>query len=92
MEISFEDEDPSIEIINNNKVLHYLVKDNGKNVKKVPVYKQWLDLVKSDHGDDGIICYCVNCHLFFYFENRQEKNLHVHANCFISDLAEFCEY
>ena len=40
MEISFEDEDPSIEIINNNKVLHYLVKDNGKNVKKVPVYKQ----------------------------------------------------
>ena len=92
MEISFEDEDPSIEIINNNKVLHYLVKDNGKNVKKVPVYKQWLDLVKSDHGDDGIICYCVNCHLFFYFENRQEKNLHVHANCYISDLAEFCEY
>ena len=91
MEISFEDEDPSIEIINNNKVLHYLVKDNGKNVKKVPVYKQWLDLVKSDLGDDGIICYCVNCHLFFYFENRQEKNLHVHANCYISDLAEFCE-
>ena len=92
MEINFEDEDPSIEIINNNKVLHYLVKDNGKNVKKVPVFKQWLDLVKSDHGDNGIICYCVNCHFFFYFENMEQKNMHNHSNCYSFDMAEFCEY
>ena len=56
MENNFKDEEPTIKIINNNKALQYKVKYNGKNIMKIPAYKQWLDLMKTEKGDNGIIC------------------------------------
>lgn len=93
MEINLLDEDAKIETINNIKTLRYLVKNNGKNVDKIPVFKNWLNLMKTEKGDNGIVCYCVNCHLFFYFENIEEKKFFYHnPDCVPSDYAEFCEY
>ena len=89
MENNFKDEEPTIKIINNNKALQYKVKYNGKNIMKVPAYKQWLDLMKTEKGDNGIICYCIKCHLFYYFENYEQKNNDFECKY---DLAEFCEY
>ena len=43
MENNFKDEEPTIKIINNNKALQYKVKYNGKNIMKIPAYKQWLE-------------------------------------------------
>ena len=56
---------------------------------KIPAYKQWLDLMKTEKGDNGIICYCIKCHLFYYFENYEQKNNNFECKY---DLAEFCEY
>ena len=93
MEINLLDEDAKIENINNLKALRYPVKDNGKNVDEIPVFKNWLNLMKSEKGENGIVCYCVNCHLFFYFINTEEKKFFVHnPNCISNDYAEFCEY
>ena len=92
MEINNLDEEHSIKKIYNNKALRYNVKYNGKNVNKVPAFKHWINLMKTEKGEHGIICYCVNCHLFFYFENYREKNLFYHNNCSSHDMAEFCKY
>ena len=92
MEISNLDEEHSIKKIYNNKALRYCVKFNGKNINKVPVFKHWLNLMKEEKGENGIICYCINCHLFFYFENYRKKNLFYHNNCSAYDMAEFCKY
>ena len=67
MEINLVDEEPSIIKIGNQKALRYRVKYNGKNIDKIPVYNQWLDLMKTEKEYNGLICYCVNCYLFFYF-------------------------
>jgi len=67
METSLVDEESSIEIIGNHKALKYRVKYNGKNINNVPAFKHWLYLMKTEKEYDGIICYCVNCVLFFYF-------------------------
>ena len=48
MEISLIDEEAKIEIIKGNKALCYKVKNNGKNMNKVPVYIQWLKLMKGE--------------------------------------------
>ncbi len=89
MENNLIDEEPTIKIINNSKALQYKVKYNGKNIMKIPAYKQWLDLMKTEKGDNGIICYCIKCHLFYYFENYEQKNNDFECKY---DLAEFCEY
>ena len=69
MEINLIDEEPLIEIINGQKTLKYDVKYNGKNIDKIPVYKHWLDMMKTENGDNGIVCYCVNCHVFSIFKH-----------------------
>ena len=93
MEISLVDEDASIEIINNLKVLSYTVKYNGKNLDEIPVFKNWLSIMKAEKGEFGIICYCVNCHLFSYFNNKQEKKFfNYNDNCFTYDYTEYCEH
>ena len=92
MEISLIDEEAKIEIIKGNKALCYKVKNNGKNMNKVPVYIQWLKLMKGEKGENGIITYCTKCYSFFYFANINEKNLMFHNNCNSTDFSEFCEY
>jgi len=93
MEISLVDEDATIQVINNSKALSYTVKYNGKNLEEVPVFKNWLSIMKSEKGEFGIICYCVNCHLFFYFSNIQEKKSFFHNNnCYTCDYAVYCEH
>ena len=92
MEINLVDEDPEIEEINNNKALHYKVKYNGKNIMKIPVFNQWLNMMKGEKGDNGIICYYVESHLFFYFETLVEKHHFSQNYCNYDDLADFCEH
>ena len=92
MEVSLVDEDFSIENIGNHKALKYRVKYNGKDINNVPVFKHWLDLMKTEKQYDGIICYCINCFLFFYFRDKREKNEFRHNDyCTHFDYAEFCE-
>ena len=91
MEINLIDEEPLIEIINDQKALKYDVKYNGKNINKIPVYKHWLDMMKIENGDNGIVCYCLNCHVFFYFQTSQQRILFKHRDCYDFDLAEFCK-
>ena len=93
MEISLVDEDLSIEKIGRHKALKYRVKYNGKNLNNVPVFKHWLDLMKTEKNYEGIICYCVNCCLFFYFRNKAEKRRFRHNDhCLNFEYAEQCEY
>ena len=91
MEISLTDEDPLIEIINEQKALKYEVKHNGKNIDEIPVYKHWLVMMKTENGDNGIVSYCVNCHVFFYFQTSQQRFLFEHRDCYNFDLADFCK-
>ena len=93
MEISLVEEESSIEIIGNQKALKYHVKFNGKNMNNVPVFKHWLDLMKTEEDYDGIVCYCPRCYKFFYFRDKREKKSFNHrSNCTNNDTAEFCEY
>jgi len=93
METSLVDEESSIEIIGNHKALKYRVKYNGKNINNVPAFKHWLYLMKTEKEYDGIICYCVNCFLFFYFKDKGEKKTFKHnEHCLHLDYAEFCEH
>ena len=93
MEISLVDEESHIETIGNRRALKYRVKYNGKNINNVPVFKHWLNLMKTENEDDGTVYYCVNCFLFFYFRDKREKNTFKHNElCFFYDYAQFCEY
>ena len=93
MEINLVDEEPSIIKIGNQKALRYRVKYNGKNIDKIHVYNQWLDLMKTEKEYNGLICYCVNCYLFFYFRNKREKWAFKHNDhCLYIEYAEFCQY
>ena len=74
MEISLIEEDAKIELIQGHKTLKYKVKNNGKNINKVPVYMNWLNLMKTEKGENGIITYCSKCFSFFYFESIQQKH------------------
>ena len=92
MEISLIEEDAKIEIIEGYKTLKYKVKNNGKNINKVPVYMHWLNLMKAEKGENGIITYCSKCFSFFYFESVQQKHSVITDNCSFSYFANFCEY
>lgn len=94
MEIDNKDENPEIIKIHNTTALRYMVRDNGKNIEKeIPAYRQWYEKVVSEsfEGENGIVCYCKNCRLFFYFDNLRRKNAFEHGNCNPSDFAEFCD-
>ena len=92
MEISLIEEDAKIEIIEGYKALKYKVKNNGKNINKVPVYMNWLNLMKTEKGENGIITYCSKCFTFFYFEDVPQKHSIYTENCSFSYFADFCEY
>ena len=92
MEISLIEEDAKIEVIKGYKTLKYKVKNNGKNINKVPVYNQWLSLMKAEKGENGIISYCTKCYCFYYFENVRQKHSIITDNCGYYYFADFCEY
>ena len=93
MEINLIEEDAKIEEIEGYKTLKYTVKDNGKNINKVPVYTQWLKSMKVEKGENGKVTYCTKCHSFFYYLNHEDIfALEFHKGCFITDLSYFCEY
>ena len=89
MEISIVDEDAHIENIQGYKVLRYKVQDNGKNINKIPVFQQWLKLMKAEKGENCIVIYCKKCYSFFYFESLREKNHMAHGDCNNMDFSEF---
>ena len=66
MEISLIEEEAKIEIMRGHKNLKYKVKHNGKNINLVPRYIQWLNLMKAERGENGIITYCAKCYTFLY--------------------------
>ena len=92
MENIILDENPEFIKIGSQNALKYEVRNNGKNIGKISSFNQWLEKMKKERGDNGIICYCVKCKLFFYFQNLRQKHLFNHEDCQYSDLAEFCEY
>ena len=92
MEINLVEEEAKIVIINGNKTLKYKVKNNGKNINKVPVYNQWLNSVKTEKGENGIIAYCTKCNTFLYLDNIQQRHSMEHTCCGNVYLADFCEY
>ena len=92
MEISLIEEEAKIEEIKGYKTLKYKVKNNGKNMNKVPVYNQWLNLMKTEKGENGIISYCTKRFSFFYFESLQQKHSLITANYSYYFFADFCEY
>ena len=92
MEISLIEEEAKIEEIKGYKTLKYKVKNNGKNMDKIPVYNQWLKLMKTEKGENGIISYCTKCYSFYYFENVRQKHSITTGNCDYYCFADFCEY
>ena len=90
-EINNPDEEHNIQLINNYEALPFTNVNNGKDIKNKPVYNNWLNSQKGNE-ENGVVCYCVTCHLFFYFSNLREKNLFHHNNCEPEDLAQFCKY
>ena len=92
MEISLLEEDAKVEIIRGHKNLKYKVKHNGKNINLVPRYMQWLNLMKMEKGENGIITYCTKCNSFLYLENLQQKHSRDHICCDFFYCADFCEY
>jgi len=91
-EIDNPDEEHKIELINQYEALPYLVKNNGKEIREKPVFRDWLNSQRGDDEEQGVICYCVSCHVFFYFSNLREKNIFQHKNCPSADFAQFCEF
>ena len=92
MEINQTEDDAKIVMFKGNKTLNYKVKRNGKNINEVPVYTHWLDLMKTEKGENGIVIYCIKCHSFLYLDNIQQKYSREHTCCDYDSLAEFCEY
>ena len=93
MEVIDPNEAPDLKTVNNRKALKLKCEQNGKDIEeKSPAYQQWLNKMKYEIGENGIVCYCINCRYFFYFESIRRKNLYHHENCNSSDLAQFCEY
>ena len=93
MEANLAEEDPIIETLNYQKTLKYAVKHNGKNMNDVPVFRQWLDLMKSEKGDNGLVFYCVDCQLFFYIHDLNHRFSLSHKDCYTpTSMAQYCEY
>ena len=92
MEINLIEEDAKIVIFKGNKTLKYKVKNNGKNINKVPVYMHWLNLMKTEKGENGIITYCTKCHSFLYLDNMQQRHSREHICCDFNFCVTFCEY
>ena len=93
MEANRPGEDPDLQIVNGRQALKLTCERNGKDIeKKSSAYHQWLDKMKYENGENGLVCYCIKCKYFFYFENIRRKNLYHHDDCDSSDLAQFCEY
>ena len=92
MEISLIEEEAKIEIMRGHKNLKYKVKHNGKNINLVPRYIQWLNLMKAERGENGIIAYCEKCYTFLYFDNIYQKSSFDHSCCGSFCYANFCEY
>ena len=92
MELSLIEEDAKIEIVRGHKNLKYKVKHNGKNMNLVPRYNQWLNLMKTERGENGIITYCAKCYTFIYFDNKNQMYSIDHTCCGSFCYANFCEY
>ena len=69
----FEDE-LNYEEIDEVKGLKYKLKYSDTKISEDPIIKKWLSSEKLSKGDNGIVCYCLKCNLFFYFQNENELN------------------
>jgi hypothetical protein len=74
MENKLIEDELNYEEINKIKGLKYKLKYSDTKISEDTIIKKWLSSEKLSKGDNGIVCYCLKCNLFFYFENENELN------------------
>ena len=74
MENKFIEDEIELKEINNIKALYYKVNYLEQKVNEDPVFRRWLESQKKERGENGIVSYCQNCNLFFYFINKNEES------------------
>ena len=72
MENKLIEDELNYEEINDAKGLKYKLICPDAKVSEDPIIKKWLNLEKISKGDNGIVCYCKKCNLFFYFQNEND--------------------
>ncbi len=72
MENPFVEDKLDIREIFNIKGLYYEVNYEQQKVENDPIFKKWLESQKRERGENGRVCYCRGCKLFYYFINEKE--------------------
>jgi len=80
------------EEINGVKGLKYKLQYSNTKVGKDPIFKKWLSSEKLSKGDNGIVCYCKNCNLFIYLQNKNEINETATKCCNSFGYGYICNY
>ena len=57
MEINTNEEKANFIEVNNRKGLKFDFQSNVKEILNKDTFKDWLTQMKSNYGEDGIICY-----------------------------------
>ena len=92
MENKFIEDEIELKEINNIKALYYKVNYPEQKVNEDPVFRRWLESQKKEKGENGIVSYCQNCNLFFYFINENEENETKRICCNDYFFGHFCNY
>ena len=92
MENKFLDDEIELKEINNIKALYYKISYPNKRVNGDPIFIKWLETQKKERGDNGIVSYCKNCNLFFYFMNEKERNETKKICCESYNYGYICKY
>ena len=72
------------------KALYYKLQYPNAKVKENPYFEKWLNSQKNINGNNGIISFCKNCDLFFYFKNAPKEKYTI--CCSYNSLGEFDSY
>ena len=92
MENKLISDELNYEEINKVKGLKYILKYSSQKVSEDPIIKNWLSSEKLSKGENGIVCYCLKCNLFFYFKNENELNETKKKCCDSYSYIYICKY
>ena len=92
MENKLIEDELNYEEINQVKGLKYKLKYSNTKVGEDPIIKKWLSSEKLSKGDNGIVCYCLKCNLFFYFQNENELNETKNKCCDSYEYGYICNF
>ena len=92
MENKLIEDDLTYEEINGVKGLKFKIQYSHTKIDENPIFKKWLSSEKLSKGDNGIACYCINCNLFFYFQNEDELNKTKLKCCHLYNYGYICKY